>query len=317
MKKILVLCTFCFAAGLPLLLVWAMVSMLLGPGNGLAFSEAASPAVAGASSIAPAMLALYQQAAAACPGLDWTVIAAIGTVESANGTSNLSGVHSGQNPAGAEGPMQFEPATFAQYALPVPAGGADPPSPYDPVDAVYAAARMLCTNGAGDSAHTAGAVYAYNHSAAYVQTVMQLAASLAAPSDASENRPVGMVAAGFALAQVGTPYRWGAETLGYGFDCSGLTQAAWRAAGLSIPRVAQDQFDKGASLAAGSGLEPGDLVFFGSGPSAVTHVGIVVGDGIMVDAPHTGSAVRVEQFPSSVGARWGDEQYVGAVRPRA
>jgi len=52
-------------------------------------------------------LVLYERAAATCPGLSWTVLAAIGTVESGNGTSNALGVHSGANSAGAEGPMQF------------------------------------------------------------------------------------------------------------------------------------------------------------------------------------------------------------------
>jgi len=49
--------------------------------------------------------------------------------------------------------MQFEPATFAAYDEPVPPGGAKPPSPYDPIDAVYAAARDLCANGAADGAN--------------------------------------------------------------------------------------------------------------------------------------------------------------------
>ena len=66
-----------------------------------------------AGPIPPAMLVLYQDAAATCPGLPWTVLAAIGTVESDNGQSTLAGVHVGANPAGAEGPMQFEPSTFS------------------------------------------------------------------------------------------------------------------------------------------------------------------------------------------------------------
>jgi len=123
------------------------------------------------------MLTLYEQAAATCPGLPWTVLAAIGTVESGNGTSDLPGVHSGANPAGAQGPMQFEPATFAEYDTPVPPGGASPPSPYDPTDAVYAAARMLCANGARDGADISGAVFAYNHATWYVNEVLSLARS--------------------------------------------------------------------------------------------------------------------------------------------
>jgi membrane-bound lytic murein transglycosylase B len=76
--------------------------------------------------------------------------------------------------------MQFLPATFAAYALPVPPGGAAPPSPYDPTDAVYAAARLLCADGARDGADVRGAVYAYNHSPAYVAQVLSLAAAYAA-----------------------------------------------------------------------------------------------------------------------------------------
>ena len=149
----------------------------------LAGTEArAGPTAAAGAAPAPAMTALYREAALGCPGLSWTILAAIGTVESSNGTSDLPGVRAGANPAGAEGPMQFLPATFAAYALPVPPGGATPPSPYDATDAVYAAARMLCADGARDGADVAGAVYAYNHSPAYVARVLSLAAAYAAQS---------------------------------------------------------------------------------------------------------------------------------------
>jgi len=145
-----------------------------GPTSGGAVDTGAAPA---AGQIPPAMLALYRQATSVCPGLSYALLAAIGTVESSNGTSTAPGVQSGANAAGAEGPMQFLPATFAEYALPVPPGGAQPPSPYDPPDAVYAAARLLCANGAGSGggSGTAAAVFAYNHSAAYVDEVLALA----------------------------------------------------------------------------------------------------------------------------------------------
>jgi hypothetical protein len=70
------------------------------------------PSSAAVAGIPPAMLALYQEAAATCAGLPWTVLAAIGTIESDYGQSDLLVVHSGANAADAEGPMQFEPATF-------------------------------------------------------------------------------------------------------------------------------------------------------------------------------------------------------------
>jgi cell wall-associated NlpC family hydrolase len=275
------------------------------------------------STIPPTMLTLYQTAAVICPGLPWTVLAAIGTVESDNGQSNLPGVHSGANSSGAEGPMQFEPATFAAYDEPVPSGGAVPPTPYDPTDAVYAAARLLCANGASGGADIAGAVYAYNHSAAYDAQVLALAQSYAGTSaDTLAGTPVsdaGAVAVEWALAQIGTPYIWGGEAPGVGFDCSGLVQAAYAVAGMSLPRVAQDQYDKTPKVPPGAVLEPGDLVFFGSGPGSIDHVGLFVGvvggADVMVDAPFTGADVRAETFPGTPGASFGSLLFVGATRP--
>ena len=284
---------------------------------------ATSPAI---SKIPAAMLTLYQEAAATCPGLPWTILAAIGTVESDNGQSNLPGVHSGANSAGAEGPMQFEPATFAAYDEPVPPGGAVPPSPYDPTDAVYSAARLLCADGAAGGANLSGAVYAYNHSASYVSQVLALAQSYAAASAGvgsaatlASDAGAGAVAVSWALSQIGTPYVWGGETPGVGFDCSGLVQAAYAVAGVALPRVAQDQYDRTPKLGRSAVLTPGDLVFFGGGPGSIDHVGLFVGvvDGqdVMVDAPHTGADVRAEAFPATPGAPFGSLLFVGATRP--
>jgi hypothetical protein len=277
----------------------------------------AVPSASAQAAIPASMLTLYEQAATTCPGLPWTVLAAIGTIESDNGTSTLPGVHSGSNSAGAEGPMQFEPATFAEYDTPVPPGGLNPPSPYDPVDAVYAAARLLCANGGQDADDLESAVYAYNHDSAYVNQVLSLARSYGQTltPTAEPGAGVGAVALAWALAQVGTPYVWGGETPGVGFDCSGLVQAAYLVAGVSLPRVAQQQYDVGPLLAPSTPLEAGDLVFFGSGPTAVTHVGLVVTPGLMVDAPHSGADVREETFPPTVGARWGSDLVVGFTRP--
>jgi len=133
---------------------------------------------------------------------------------------------------------------------------------------------------------------------------------------ATETSPAAGVAVRYALAQIGTPYRWGGETPGAGFDCSGLAQAAWAAAGVHLPRVAVDQFDAGPLLWPSAPLMMGDLVFFGPEGGGVTHVGLVVDpSGQMVDAPHTGAFVRLEPFPVTVGAHWGGDVYVGATRP--
>ena len=96
--------------------------------------------------------------------------------------------------------------------------------------------------------------------------------------------------------QLGTPYVWGGETKGEGFDCSGLVQWVFDAAGVALPRGAQAQFEAGPPVPWGAKVVPGDLVFFGGGPGSVEHVGIVAGSGWMVDAPHTGAVVRFDRI---------------------
>ena len=277
---------------------------------------ATAPSADALSAIPTGYLALYQQAAGTCPGLSWTVLAAIGTVESDNGQSTLPGVKSGANAAGAMGPLQMLGETFAAYDQPVPPGGANPPSPYDPVDAIYAATRMLCANGGRNDANLTQAVWDYNHSESYVTEVLDLAARYGQTATAASPSAAAATALAYALSQLGTPYRFGGETPGVGFDCSGLTQAAYAAAGVTLPRVAQAQYDAGPHVPPGAPLEPGDLVFFGGSTSGVTHVGIVVNPaGEMIDAPHTGAQVRIEGFPTTIGSSWGTDRYLGATRP--
>jgi len=305
------------AAGLVLL----VAVLAAGAGAGIASllgGGATTPSATATAQIPATMLALYQEAATTCPGLPWTVLAAIGTVESDNGTSTLPGVKSGQNAAGAMGPLQILGATFATYDQPVPLGGANPPSPYDPTDAVYAAAQDLCANGAANGANLSASVYAYNHSTQYVAEVLALANSYGqTQAQTVAAGTAGGIAVDWALAQVGTPYIWGGETPGVGFDCSGLVQAAYKVAGIALPRVAQDQYDATAKLGPGDPLQPGDLMFFGQSTSDVTHVGVYIGGGQMVDAPHTGADVRVEATPTTPGVTWGADVLVGMSNPAA
>ncbi len=100
------------------------------------------------------------------------------------------------------------------------------------------------------------------------------------------------IALTWAFAELGKPYQWGA-TGPNTFDCSGLTQYVWRAAGVSIPRVAADQ-DAWSIPVPLSQLLPGDLVFFGK--TDIHHVGIYIGDGLMINAPHTGTVVQVSSI---------------------
>jgi cell wall-associated NlpC family hydrolase len=93
----------------------------------------------------------------------------------------------------------------------------------------------------------------------------------------------------FSRAQIGKPYVWGATGPG-SYDCSGLTQAAWKAAGVTLPRTTYDQVNAGTTVSI-SAAQPGDLVFF---YDDVTHVGIYIGNGMMIHAPKPGAYVREE-----------------------
>ncbi|WP_328494450.1 NlpC/P60 family protein [Streptomyces sp. NBC_00414] len=95
----------------------------------------------------------------------------------------------------------------------------------------------------------------------------------------------------FARAQIGKPYVWGASGPG-SYDCSGLTQAAWKAAGVTLPRTTWDQVETGTTVSVDS-AQPGDLVFF---YDDISHVGIYVGDGMMIHAPKPGAYVREESI---------------------
>ncbi|MEV5612867.1 NlpC/P60 family protein [Streptomyces sp. NPDC052225] len=95
----------------------------------------------------------------------------------------------------------------------------------------------------------------------------------------------------FAKAQEGKPYVWGA-TGPDSYDCSGLTQAAWKAAGISLPRTTWDQVEVGTTVPL-SDIQPGDLVFF---YDDISHVGLYLGDGMMIHAPKPGAYVREESI---------------------
>jgi hypothetical protein len=120
-------------------------------------------------------LQLFQESAARyCPGLSWTVLAAIGQIESADG-SNV-----GPSTAGALGPMQFLPSTWEVWGIDG-FGQTGPPDIMNPYDAVPSAARLLCADGAArGGAALAGAIFDYNHADWYVREVLQLAAAYAA-----------------------------------------------------------------------------------------------------------------------------------------
>jgi hypothetical protein len=116
-------------------------------------------------------LALFQRSAADyCPGLSWTVLAAIGQIESGDGSND------GPSSAGALGPMQFMPGTWAVWGITATAfGQTGAPDIMNPYDAVPSAARMLCADGGGNPATLPAAIFDYNHATWYVDEVLALA----------------------------------------------------------------------------------------------------------------------------------------------
>lgn len=288
--------------------VGGMLSSLTGHGT-------AQPSRIAMTDIPAENYALYTQAAATCPGLDWTVLAAIGKIETDHGRSPLPGVTSGANYAGARGPMQFLQPTFDAVIAehPPPPGGATPPSPYNLHDAVHAAAAYLCDSGARNGHDLTGAIYAYNHADWYVADVLAQAAQYESPTTVggdNDASPAAMRAITYAEGQLGLPYLWGGDGPAAGesgFDCSGLTRAAYQAAGITLPRVAQDQYNAGPHVPDNQ-LQPGDLVFYGT-PTTIHHVGLYIGGGQMIHAPRTGELIQIAPY------RYPGDDYAGATRP--
>ena len=272
-------------------------------------------------------LAIYQKTGAKY-GIPWEVLAGIGEVESDHGRARLPGVLSGQNGFGAAGPMQIgiggaagnqwggapvHPAGASAGGVATDGDGNGTESVYDPADAIPGAAKYLLAHGA--PGNLPGAIFAYNHLQSYVQDVLSWASkytnggfSISAANldngascidsvaGAAPNQVVS-TAISYARQQLGLPYIWGG-TGPDGFDCSGLVMMAYRAAGLSIPRTSQAQWSWGPQIQAGH-EQPGDLVFFAGSdgtPTSPGHVGMVIGNGMMIEAEQTGVPIHIVTY---------------------
>jgi len=164
------------APGAGLAALTSAVSAVLGPKAKIVSLRStqlpANPKVSG--QLPGSYLALFRQSAARyCAGMSWTILAAIGQIESADGTNV------GPSSAGAEGPMQFLPSTWKVWGI-TGFGRSGPPDIMNPYDAVPSAARMLCADGAAGGGHALyQAIFDYNHAGWYVNEVLGLAAEYA------------------------------------------------------------------------------------------------------------------------------------------
>ncbi|RFS81510.1 hydrolase [Actinomadura spongiicola] len=327
-----------------------LVAVFLGAGTGSDTSPAGCLPQPGTSDEAegtiPAnYLALYRKVGNES-GIPWTILAGIGKVESDHGRDLRpgSGVRSGANLAGAAGPMQIGIGGKAtdnwggpprqrwqdrerDGGFAIDGNGDGWANVYDPSDAIPAAANMLKAYGA--PTNIPNALLRYNGSTEYIGKVLNWARRYAHDSvqtiTAANNvscqpggvpaQPASGTAAKvitYARAQLGKPYIWGADGPD-AYDCSGLTMMAYRAAGISIPRTTFDQWRHGTHIRRGN-QQPGDLVFFNSGPGSSPsnpgHVGIVLNAHQMINARCT--TCRPGIAVDSYGRR---ADLVGFVRP--
>ncbi|MEU9135010.1 NlpC/P60 family protein [Streptomyces sp. NPDC048404] len=177
-------------------------------------------------------------------------------------------------------PPAYEPAPGPVAYQPAPAPPAGPPTPPSADDAWRQALRP-----AGERQSWPAAPGAVDTNPGF--SIDSLVGPAAPPVVGPDSRAAEAVA--FARAQVGRPCVWGASGPG-SYDPSGLTQASWKSAGVMLPRATQDQAQVGPAVALGA-MQPGDLVFFHAN---VSHVGLYVGDGMMVHAPSPGARITEE-----------------------
>jgi cell wall-associated NlpC family hydrolase len=321
-----------FAIALPLLFAG-----IAGFANGAGIAPSAPSALA--LSEIPSYLLPHYQAAPACQGLPWQIVAAIGYVESRHGEGRVEPSTGNTNPPilgpaldgsngttaipataastaytddprwdHAIGPMQFLTSTWLAWAVDGSGDGqADPNNAYD---AIATAGRYLC-DGQPTLDSVSAAIRRYNNSASYQADVIAKAIAYgmttagSAPSGAAAAVTAGTTVTGdlatvigFALAQLGKPYVWGA-TGPDSYDCSGLTQASYAAAGITIGRVTTQQAGDGVSVDwTAEPLHPGDLIFTASGTGDyLGHVGMAIDTTHWVVAPYTGTVVQIAPIP--------------------
>lgn len=180
--------------------------------------------------------------------------------------------------------------------------------------------QQMSVNDAAQAVQRSGAPYAYAQHEQAARTVLAAVHGANCTTNASEVVGTGdctaiqaankaaLIAINYACEQRGLPYMWGGNgPQDGGFDCSGLTTAAYRAAGINLPRTANTQFHAGPRVPDRQPLLPGDLVFYGNPNAEIHHVGLYIGGGLMINAPDFGQVVKIELYVR--------KDYAGATRP--
>lgn len=185
----------------------------------------------------------------------------------------------------------------------------------DPVSAAVDTAQRLCSEGR-DTSTEAGwesAVRSVGDGTAYVHRVLAAATVYATVMQSGVAlSPATQSAIDFAIDQIGLPYVWGGNGPlqgDTGFDCSGLTKAAYATSGVELPRTAHTQFFATRRLSTREALQPGDLLFWGDPSIKIHHVGLYIGNGQMINAPTFDMPVQV------IAYRRAGNDFTGASRP--
>jgi cell wall-associated NlpC family hydrolase len=282
------------------------------------------------SAIPAAYVPWVLQAGSLCAAITPAIIAAQDQAESGwNPDARNAG-------SGAEGIAQFLPSTFASWGQ--NSDGTGNVSPFNPADAIMAQGRYDCSlaslaqqllaAGSVSGSVVSLALASYNagpgqvetahgvppDAASYVTQIENLAATKYA-ADLVAGSAAGQTAVTAAESALGTPYQYGgsctdphgADPSGW-CDCSSLVQMAWAAAGVSLPRTTYQQVYSGTPVTSVSQLQPGDLIFIPGADGTVVspgHVGMYVGDGLLINAPETGQVVQfatVASWQSQIAA---------------
>lgn len=214
--------------------------------------------------------------------------------------------------SGAAGPLQLSPSVWQRWAA---STSDEKPDVQDIDDATLTAGRALCADGRdlSDGDDWLAGVARLQPAPLFLHRVLATANVYGTVGQSGEqpNRTA-LTAVTFAIEKIGLPYVWGGNGTEHGdagFDCSGLTTAAYAEAGVELLRTAHTQYHSVPRVPEGEEPQLGDLIFYGDPATKIHHVGLYIGNQQMIDAPTFGQAVQVHNYRSE-----GDD-YAGAGRP--